>query len=82
MSKQAGAIPQTFTEPADAACIGSRLRTARRARNLTLRDVEATAGMSKAHLCRIESGASVPGLRLAARLASLYGFSLDALVAP
>ena len=83
MSTPIGDIPQTTTPPhADAATIGSRLRAARRARNLTLRDVESEAGLSKAHLCRIEGGKTVPGLLIAARLAALYGTTLDAVAAP
>lgn len=60
--------------------IGATLRNARKRAGLNLREASYRIGMSKSHLSVIENDDSVPGLLIAARLAALYGISLDALV--
>lgn len=65
----------------DLGAFGQRLRSARESRGLTLDQVSELAGLSKAHLCRLESGerqASIGALvdlsaALGVRISSLLG---------
>ncbi|HLU45949.1 MAG TPA: XRE family transcriptional regulator [Natronosporangium sp.] len=60
--------------------VGSRLRTLRRQRSLTLSELSAATGISVSTLSRLESGARRPTLELLLPLARAYGVTLDALV--
>lgn len=60
--------------------MGGRLRAIREARQLTLADVSATAGVSVSTLSRLESGGRKPTLELLLPLARIYGLTLDELV--
>lgn len=65
--------------------IGERLRNARELRNLTLEQVADRAGISKAHLSRLESGERQPSVSallelsgvLGARVSTLLGEDVD-----
>lgn len=59
---------------------GRRLRHARRARGLTLRDVAARVERSVPYLSQVENGHRVPNLVLAGRLAEAIGVGLDELL--
>jgi transcriptional regulator with XRE-family HTH domain len=58
------------------------LRLLREARGLSLREAARRADVDPSHLWRVEAGQHAPSLRLAVRLAALYGVALDDLVAP
>lgn len=55
--------------------VGSRIKRARRDRGLTLKDLEAKAGVSAAHLSEIERGAASPTLGSLSRIAHALGTS-------
>jgi transcriptional regulator with XRE-family HTH domain len=56
--------------------IGERLRSARRSRNLTLREVARRAEVSEGHLSKIETGRIAAGLPLLRRIAAGLGVNL------
>ncbi len=60
--------------------VGERLRSARRARQLTLGDVSEMTGISGSTLSRLESGGRRPTLELLLALSGVYGLPLDDLV--
>jgi transcriptional regulator with XRE-family HTH domain len=60
--------------------VGSRLRTMREQRGLTLTEAAALAGMSKSTLSRLETGQRRPSLELLLPLAQTYRVPLDDLV--
>lgn len=62
--------------------IGPRLRTARRGRGWTLRDVAARAGMSSSTLSRLESGKRQASLELLLPLTRALGIRIDDLFPP
>lgn len=64
------------------ALIGPRLRAARRAKDLTLDDLAARAGMSSSTLSRLESGKRHASLELLVPLARQLDLRLDDLVRP
>ena len=53
--------------------LGDRLRSAREARGLTLDQLSASTGISKAHLSRLESGARQPSVGILVELAGALG---------
>jgi transcriptional regulator with XRE-family HTH domain len=53
--------------------LGDRLRSAREARGLTLDQLSASTGISKAHLSRLESGARQPSVGILVELAAALG---------
>jgi transcriptional regulator with XRE-family HTH domain len=57
--------------------LSKAVRVARFEKRVTLRDVEASTGISNAHILQIESGKSDPGFEIAAKLSLALGFSLD-----
>lgn len=59
---------------------GARLRAARRALNLTLKEASDATGLCESTLSRLESGKRQACLEIVVPLADLYGISLDALV--
>ena len=61
--------------------LGARIRRARRDREMTLEDLAAVAGVSVAHLSRLESGERQPSLDGLLRLAFGLGVPIDELVA-
>ena len=50
------------------------LRSVRQARDLSLADVAASAGITESHLSRIEAGHRLPSLPVLLRLARVLGF--------
>ena len=60
--------------PATTDGIGERLRTARRARGLTQRDLQ-SAGVTFGYICRIERGSRLPSVEVIRRLADALGVS-------
>lgn len=62
------------------ASVGPRLRFARSARGMTLRDVSTATGISTSTLSRLESGGRRPTLELLLSLARAYAVPIDELV--
>jgi len=62
------------------AAIGQRMRGARETRGLTLDQLAATAGLSKAHLSRLESGERQPSIGVLIDLASALGTRISTLL--
>jgi transcriptional regulator with XRE-family HTH domain len=60
--------------------LGDRLRSAREARGLTLDQLSASTGISKAHLSRLESGARQPSVGILVELAGALGRRVGALL--
>ena len=65
-----------------AAAIAARVRAERAARGWSLADLGARAGVSKAMLSKIERGAASPTAVVLARIATAFGLTLAAVVAP
>src|ERR1700735_5417805 len=59
--------------------LGDRLRSAREARGLTLDQMSASTGVSKAHLSRLESGERQPSVGILVELAAALGTRVGAL---
>ena len=59
-----------------------RLRELRRLKRQTLSELSEAAGVSVAHLSRIEKGKRQPSLDVLLRVASTYGMSLGQLIGP
>jgi transcriptional regulator with XRE-family HTH domain len=59
--------------------LGDRLRAAREARGLTLDQMSASTGVSKAHLSRLESGERQPSVGILVELAAALGTRVGAL---
>lgn len=64
-------VTRTTAEPT----IGERLREARQARGLTLRELADRAGTTESHLSKLERGAHAPSWPLIARV--LVGLDLN-----
>jgi transcriptional regulator with XRE-family HTH domain len=60
--------------------LGDRLRSAREVRGLTLDQVSGSAGISKAHISRLESGARQPSVGILVELAAALGTRVGALL--
>jgi transcriptional regulator with XRE-family HTH domain len=60
--------------------LGDRLRSAREARGLTLDQLSASTGISKAHLSRLESGARQPSVGILVELAGALGTRVGTLL--
>jgi tetratricopeptide (TPR) repeat protein len=71
-----GRLPPTHVD--DPAAVGRRIREAREAKGLSLREI-AFPGCSPSFLSRVESGARVPGRPVLAELAQRLDVSVDAL---
>lgn len=55
--------------------LGEVIKERRQAKNLTLRQLEATSGVSASHLARIEMGKRFPSGRILGKLAGPLGFT-------
>jgi transcriptional regulator with XRE-family HTH domain len=64
----------------DLAAIGQRLRGTRESRGLTLEQLSALSGLSKAHLSRLESGERHPSIAVLVELASALGSRISTLL--
>jgi transcriptional regulator with XRE-family HTH domain len=60
--------------------LGDRLRSAREVRGLTLDQLSASTGISKAHLSRLESGARQPSVGILVELAAALGTRVSTLL--
>jgi transcriptional regulator with XRE-family HTH domain len=60
--------------------LGDRLRSAREARGLTMDQLGASTGISKAHLSRLESGARQPSVGILVELAAALGTRVSTLL--
>ena len=60
--------------------LGDRLRAAREARGLTLDQLSASTGISKAHLSRLESGERQPSVGILVELAAALGTRVGTLL--
>ena len=60
--------------------LGDRLRSAREGRGLTLDQLSASTGISKAHLSRLESGARQPSVGILVELAGALGTRVGTLL--
>ncbi len=63
--------------PADHASLGSEVRQLRRARQMTLKDMAETSGVSLSHLSAIERGAANPSIDVITRIAQALGVSAE-----
>ena len=63
-----------------AGALSGRLRSAREARGLTLDQLSASTGISKAHLSRLESGARQPSVGILVELAGALGTRVGTLL--
>jgi transcriptional regulator with XRE-family HTH domain len=63
-----------------ASALGDRLRAAREARRLTLDQLSAAVGVSKAHLSRLESGDRQPSVGILVEVAAALGTRVSALL--
>ena len=61
--------------------IGERLKELRTARNLSLRDLAAQAGVSATLLSQVERSVTDPSLETVRRLAAVFGESITSLFA-
>ncbi len=77
---EAGARPATDRIERVLAGLGTRLRTARRNREMTLEELAEASGTSVAHISRLESGARQPSLDGLLRLAFGLGVPMDELL--
>lgn len=69
-----------MTSAADLDALGQRLRSAREARGLTLDQVSELAGLSKAHLSRLESGERQASIGALVDLATALGVRISTLL--
>src|ERR1700678_1713934 len=60
--------------------LGERLRAAREARGLTLDQISASVGVSKAHLSRLESGDRQPSVGILVEVAAALGTRVSVLL--
>src|SRR5579871_1299080 len=60
--------------------LGERLRAAREARGLTLDQLSASVGVSKAHLSRMESGDRQPSVGILVEVAAALGTRVSVLL--
>lgn len=60
---------------------GSYLRTLRKSRRLSQREIETKSGISNSYICQIENGKrEVPTLQIIVKLADAYGVSVHCLI--
>jgi transcriptional regulator with XRE-family HTH domain len=74
----------TITDPTEdslAKRIGARLRTLRKARQLTLAALSQRSGMSTSYLSAVEKGVNLPSLQTLARLTEALGVSIPSVLA-
>ncbi|HEY6791984.1 MAG TPA: XRE family transcriptional regulator [Trebonia sp.] len=64
----------------DLGMLGERLRSAREVRGLTMEQLSASTGISKAHLSRLESGARQPSVGILVELAAALGTRVSTLL--
>jgi transcriptional regulator with XRE-family HTH domain len=70
----------TQQAPTDVSQVGLRVKAARELKHIGVADAAREAGLSIDDLARIEGGQLEPGIFVLAKLAKLYGQSIDALV--
>jgi transcriptional regulator with XRE-family HTH domain len=60
--------------------LGEKLRTLRKRRSLTVRQLGDRLGVDHSHITKIETGENIPSLPLAIKIADFFGISVDQLV--
>lgn len=60
--------------------LAARVKSARKARGMTQKDLAAQLGIDQAHVSRIENGSKVASVELLARIAKLLGVPLSELI--
>jgi transcriptional regulator with XRE-family HTH domain len=60
--------------------LGEKLRTLRKRRGLTVRQLGDRLGVDHSHITKIETGENIPSLPLAIKIADFFGISVDQLV--
>lgn len=60
--------------------LGEKLRTLRKRRGLTVRQLGDRLGVNHSHITKIETGENIPSLPLAIKIADSFGISVDQLV--
>ncbi|MEU6982288.1 helix-turn-helix domain-containing protein [Streptomyces sp. NPDC046324] len=75
-----GALPEASAAPPDAPHVAPQLRALRRRRGLTLEVAAQRAGLSPAHLSRLETGHRQPSLPMLLALARIYGTTVSELL--
>ncbi|MCX3062421.1 helix-turn-helix domain-containing protein [Streptomyces beihaiensis] len=74
------ALPEEVPEPPELPAVAPRLRALRRRASLTLEVAAGSAGLSPAHLSRLETGHRQPSLPMLLSLARTYGTTVSELL--
>ncbi|MFJ4713422.1 helix-turn-helix domain-containing protein [Streptomyces sp. NPDC088785] len=74
------ALPEEAPEPPELPAVAPQLRALRRRASLTLESAARTAGLSPAHLSRLETGQRQPSLPMLLALARTYGTTVSELL--
>ncbi|MER5946631.1 XRE family transcriptional regulator [Streptomyces sp. NPDC001904] len=74
------ALPEEAPEPPELPAVAPQLRALRRRASLTLEAAARTAGLSPAHLSRLETGQRQPSLPMLLALARTYGTTVSELL--
>ncbi|MEU6845819.1 XRE family transcriptional regulator [Streptomyces sp. NPDC046716] len=74
------ALPEEAPEPPELPAVAPQLRALRRRASLTLEAAAGTAGLSPAHLSRLETGQRQPSLPMLLALARTYGTTVSELL--
>ncbi|MFE6887838.1 helix-turn-helix domain-containing protein [Streptomyces sp. NPDC057694] len=74
------AVPEEPPEPPELPAVAPQLRALRRRASLTLEAAARTAGLSPAHLSRLETGQRQPSLPMLLALARTYGTTVSELL--
>ncbi|MCQ4206374.1 helix-turn-helix domain-containing protein [Streptomyces longispororuber] len=74
------ALPEEVPEPPELPAVAPQLRALRRRASLTLEAAARSAGLSPAHLSRLETGQRQPSLPMLLALARIYGTTVSELL--
>ncbi|WP_372343966.1 helix-turn-helix domain-containing protein [Streptomyces sp. KL116D] len=74
------ALPEEVPEPPELPAVAPQLRALRRRASLTLEVAARSAGLSPAHLSRLETGQRQPSLPMLLALARIYGTTVSELL--
>ena len=59
--------------------LGYKLRILRKRQGLTVRQLSKMLNINHSHITKLETGQSIPSLKLALKIADLFGVSVDQL---